>query len=112
MHGPRTVVKTYESLALDKHVNVHGMAYGIGMDAEIWRQRLLEYQADNVVVPDVLHFESGSVLPWPARLKAMSSPDVATAMAVCDQASVALLDLLVADVEVRCDFCSFLFSDY
>jgi hypothetical protein len=100
-HGVRTVVKTYESLALDQHMNVHGLAYGIGMDADIWRKRLLQFQGQTVDLPRGSYFEAGPVLPWCARLAAMALPEVVQARQACNAACVQLVNMVSHNVEVR-----------
>ena len=89
--GVQTVVNTYESVALDEHINSFGLAYGMGMEPEVWQRRLQDFQG-SILSPLSPFREKGLfVLPWDRRLEVMRMSEVASARAACNDACAALL---------------------
>ena len=82
--GVETIVSTYESVALDEHVNSFGLAYGLCMEADVWERRLRDFEG-RVIHPQSPVFERGvAVLPWDLRIMAMQHADISTARATCN----------------------------
>ena len=99
--GAQTVASTYESVALDEHINSFGLAYGLGMEADVWERRLADFQGA-VIEPESPVLDRGhTVLPWDKWVEAMQDSHVVAARAACNSACVRLVATAHADWSVN-----------
>jgi hypothetical protein len=101
-NGTDTVTETYESVAVDEHLNVFGLAYGVGMEASVWEERLRQFQGEVYPPPKPPPRESGgAVLPWERKVEAVrDDPVVRAAVAECDAACGELVLAAMSDPRV------------
>ena len=98
--GQTTVATVYESVSLDEHINTFGLAYGLGLEPEVWRKRLADFQG-TVIQPVVTPRDRGhTILPWAQWQECMRAAEVASARNACNEACLRLMQAAEADVLV------------
>jgi len=110
--GHHTVASTYESVALDEHINTFGLAYGLGTESEVWERRLRDFQGQVIRPTTPIRDRGHTVLPWDKWVDAMRDAAVVVARADCNVACERLMRAAEAVAPVRrfCDSRSALSS--